>query len=65
MEILGYKTPKELNYHYDIFDESDMHCRECHYCGNRYGFQPYCALSGCSVEDYGYCDYIKEIDDRL
>lgn len=65
MEISSSKTKKELNYHYDIFGESNMHCRECHYCGDRYGFQPYCTLSGCVVQDYGYCDYIKEIDNRL
>ena len=52
----------ELIYHYDIFDESDIHCRECLYCGNPSKFEIYCTKSGRIVQDKGYCNYVKPRD---
>ena len=60
---------KESTYKFDIFNESDIHCRECKYCGNRYGFEIYCDNSNSSrfgkvVQDWGYCKCIERADDN-
>ena len=60
---------KELIYKFDIFNESDIHCRECRYCGNRYGFEIHCTNPssprfGKIVQNYGYCNGIEKVDDN-
>ena len=54
----------ELIYKYDIFNESDIHCKECKSCGNPKSFQLYCEKTGCTVQDKGYCNYAKRRDDE-
>ena len=53
---------KEFIYHYDIFDESDIHCIECQSCGNPSKFEIYCTKFGCIVQDKGYCNYVMPRD---
>lgn len=50
---------KDLIYNYDIFNESDIHCRECRSCGNPNSFEIYCEKTGYIVQDKGYCNYAK------
>lgn len=47
---------------YDVFNESDIHCRECQFVGNPDKFEIYCTKSGNVVQDQGYCNYIKKRD---
>lgn len=49
----------KVDYRYDIFNESSIHCRECKYISDPYAFEPYCTKSGRIVHDYGYCSHIK------
>ena len=55
---------KELVYKYDIFNESDIHCRECKLCGNPNSFEIYCEKSGRVVQENGYCNYAKRNDNK-
>ena len=57
-----YEPP--LVYKYDIFNESDIHCRECQFVGNPDKFEIYCTKSGHIVQDQGYCNYIKKRDNQ-
>lgn len=54
----------ELIYRYDIFNESDIHCRECIHVGNPHSFEIYCDKSGHIVQDKGYCNYAERRDDN-
>lgn len=42
-------------YHYDLWRESDIHCRECKYVYNPYAFELHCSKRGKVVQDNGCC----------
>ena len=54
----------ELIYEYDIFNESDIHCRECKSCGNPKSFEIYCEKTGRIVQNKGYCNYAKRKEEK-
>lgn len=60
--VLKPEMKTELEYHYDIFDKSEFHCRDCQFLVGKYNFQPFCELTGTTIQRQGYCNYFcKEV----
>lgn len=56
---------EKQNYSYDVFGESDVHCKECKFVRSGYNLSEiFCAITGRIVQKRGYCRYAEKQTDE-
>lgn len=56
---------KKKDYYFDIFNESEIHCRECKHVNNPYEFQLYCTKQKRMVQDDGCCGFADKRNEKI